>query len=289
MTKASRVVDMPHESRDLFEDRALQTNGTDFASLHATSDAQSLEMTTNTEASERPSTINQSATFFGMPREIRDLIYDFVFPDIQLKRAVIPAKLSKEMTKWNAAELPITKVFGRLVTKDKSNIARFTQSFTISRQFRDEILPVFYKKHVFAMRWDQYDLPNTIAWLQYLLLEQLKLVQNIRVSVYLNGLQLPLRWMQAEEELAQRCGSPLNLILGFESRNDRHFWILAYSKCLARRLAGWTWEEIREQADAIHAEADQQRLALAKDDGVESSDDANSDSDEDDSDSDEDY
>lgn len=282
INEASTLSGLQHESCDLHDQRASQTDRSGVASLDTMSDTQSLEMTPNTEAADQPRMIDQKATFFSMPREIRDLIYHYVFPDIHINRAVLPAQLSKEMTKWSAAELPTTKIFGRLVTKDKSNIARFAQSFTISRQFRDEILPVFYKKHVFNMLWDDYDLPDTIAWLQYLLLEQLKLVQIIRVSVRLNGHQLPLRWMQAEEELSQRRGSPMTLIFNFPNRHDRHFWILAYSKCLARRLAGWSWNEIREQADAIHAEIDDQRLALTNDDALNSSDDADSDSDEDD-------
>jgi len=138
------------------------------------------------------------------------------------------------------------------------------QNFMISRQIRDEILPVFYKKHWFSFDSADQDLNTAADWLQNLQPEQLRLVQKVHVHVGLEHLEeynLPLEWMEAEEEISKKCVGPLDITIDFSERLDRHFWILAYSKCWARRAAGATWDQIREQEENIREEIDEQLYA----------------------------
>jgi len=235
-------------------------------------------MTTNAPASEQASTVNKSATFLGMTREIRDLIYHYVFPDIQLHRALIPASILEEMKRSEAAKAPITKAYGYLSAGKFGVAALIRQNFMISHQIRDEMLRAYYKQNLFSLVDYDNDLLRTTAWLQNLPLEQLKLMQNIQVEVYLDGDNLPLQWMKAEEDISQKRGCQLTLTLDFQDREERHFWILAYSKCLARRVAGATWDQIREQADVIHEEIEDQLNLDDHDDGYDSGSDGGYDS-----------
>jgi len=135
------------------------------------------------------------------------------------------------------------------------------QNFMISRQIRDEILPVFYKKHWFSFDSADQDLNTAADWLQNLQPEQLRLVQNVHVQVDLEESNLPLEWMEAEEEISKKCVGPLNITIDFSERLDRDSWILAYSKCWALRAAGATWDQIREQEENIREEIDEQLYA----------------------------
>ena len=251
--------------------------------MDATSVAQSLVVAPMTQASEQPLTINQSATFLGMPREIRDLIYRYVFPNITSHRVHLPAKLMEEMDKLEAADVPVKKVFCKLVTWDQPVSALIKKHFMISRQIRNEILPVYYKQYVFRFIEDECDLPRFAAWLQHLSLEQLKLVQNLQVRVCLEGdFSLPLRWIQVEEEISKKRETPMTIAPHSIDDDDRRFWILAYSNCMARRLAGVTWDQIRELTDDINDEIEDQLHADDDEDGHGSGSDDDSGSDEED-------
>lgn len=260
INKISTLSDMQHESHDLIDKHVLQTITSDVAASDKASTAQSLEMILSAHASKKAHSINESATFLGMPREIRDLIYHFVFQNVYVYHAVIPARYSEEMSKWDAAKIAVKKVFGKLDTTDLRIRALLDQNFMISHQIRDEILPVVYKQYVFSQDDDDRGLCKTSAWLQHLQLEQLRLVQNVHVRVSLNviGALLPLRWMEVEEEISRQRGEPLNVTLDFPDSHNIYYWILAYSKCLARRQAGATWAQIREQTHNIFAEIDDQ-------------------------------
>jgi hypothetical protein len=104
--------------------------------------AQSREMTPDTQILEQACAINESVTLLGMPREIRDLIYHYIFPDILSFHVQIPAKLVEEMIKWEAADILVKKAFCKLVTWDQLVSALIRQNFMISRQIRNEVLSI---------------------------------------------------------------------------------------------------------------------------------------------------
>jgi hypothetical protein len=207
---------------------------------------------TNIHSDNDPGVVPAKASFLGIPREIRDLIYSYIYP-----RNVPPARMrwwspdpnppgtatSQKVVRHRLIHPPV-ECLGRMwwYSQLKKNKCAPLQ---INRQVRNEMFPVFLKDG-YIHSWERSPtMPATIAWLQSLPSEHLELIRAI--SINLPGDYNPATWLQFDAAVLSRS-EKTNITL-YYLQGDYHLDGL-YRECGHLHREAAAWGEIEDLIDA---------------------------------------
>jgi len=238
----------------------LQSATSDVATHGKAPIAQLRRMTRIAKVFKRRAVNNKRATLLDMPREIRDLIYHHIYPEPSSSRSVVPVSAVVDETGHQVLGRRETLVKKKATRMERRNLVKHVFApLVISRQIRDEILPIFHQNYVFKFVEEDGTSLKCNTWLQSLHVKQLKLVRNVDVTMYTRGYYLPVPWLRAEEKITTLRGSKLSPTLEFLYETPRYLWVLAYMKCHSMRSAGLTWDQINskhnEMSDPVFEKA----------------------------------
>jgi len=180
---------------------------------------------------------NESATFLGLPREIRNIIYHHIFPKLDPSIAALPSKIHIQAIGIRGSDRPHYRT-------PRFPAGHGLAALMINRQVRDEIIPVFYSKYHFTFYQDRQNIPKAITWLKSLRAEQQSLVQLVTVYMREFDALSPVAWMNSEEEHLSRAAGSMQVKLAFRCKSEMNWWSFAYKKCAELRDAGKSWRRI---------------------------------------------
>ena len=214
----------------------------------------------SSRAIEQTRSINKNATFLGLPREIRNMIYHYIFPKSSTLTGVLPPKnlngpLAGKTDSTSIVQVIMYKKHDPPPYLPSSYGARHElAALMINRQVRDEILPVFYNNYHFTFYGDRRNLSKAMSSLKNLQAEHLSRVRQVSVYMKEYSAISPVPWLTVEEECLAKHARNMQVRLIFRYKFDLKWWAFAYEKCAERRSAGKSWDRIKAEFHRIEDE-----------------------------------